>query len=118
MSWQLHHVGIAVLDLEQASTFYQQLGFVPESELPVELKSRGVRVLFLQNEQGTRLELVEKPALEASPYHLAYQVTGELPADLDALAADQWNSVPEVGITNAFVPGPGGERVELVKVDN
>ncbi|MGE5380596.1 MAG: VOC family protein [Methylocystaceae bacterium] len=116
MSLQLHHIGIAVSDLEQASHFYQQLGFVPEAAEPVELETRGVRIFFLHNDAGIRLELVEKPAPEASPYHLAYQVTADtLSADISALTADQWQLVPELGITNVFITGPGGERVELIR---
>ncbi|MGE5455051.1 MAG: VOC family protein [Methylocystaceae bacterium] len=113
---KIHHLGINVISLEQATAFYAQLGFYPEAEGPVELKSRGVKVLFLVNDQGTRLELVEKPILEGTPYHLAYQVDGDLEPELAALAHDQWGQVPELGITNAFIFGPGGEKVELVKV--
>lgn len=114
---KIHHLGISVISLEQATNFYAQLGFRPEGDGPVELKSRGVKVLFLVNDQGTRLELVEKPAIEANPYHLAYQVEGNLGPELEALTADLWGQVPELGITNAFITGPGGERLELVKKD-
>jgi len=112
---QLHHLGIAVISLEQAAAFYVQLGFRPEGAGPIELKSRGVKVMFLINDEGTRLELVEKPVTEVSPYHLAYKVEGELPPDLADLTAGQWGQVPELGISNVFISGPGGERVELVK---
>lgn len=112
---KLHHIGISVPNLEQAAAFYQQLGFAPETGTPVELKSRGVRVFFLSNPQGTRLELVEKPAPEASPYHLAYLVEEPLHPGLAAQTADRWELVPELGISNIFLPGPGGERVELVR---
>lgn len=112
---QLHHLGIAVLNLEQAVSFYSQLGFQPEGAGPIELKSRGVKVMFMVNDEGTRLELVEKPAAEASPYHLAYSVTGTLSPEIENLTAGQWGEVPELGINNVFITGPGGERIELVR---
>ncbi|AEB11161.1 methylmalonyl-CoA epimerase [Marinithermus hydrothermalis] len=53
---ELHHVGIAVTDLEAAARPYLELGYVREAEGTVE--SQGVRVVMLRS-GSSRVELLE-----------------------------------------------------------
>lgn len=53
---RLHHVGIAVEDLEEAKARYQSLGFQVVAE--GEVAAQGVRVALLEGEGETLLELL------------------------------------------------------------
>lgn len=82
---KMHHVGVAVQDLRQASDgFCQLFGATVESEVYHDV-NQGVKLMFL-NMGGLRYELLE-PAANPSPldgvlrrgisvYHVGYEVSG------------------------------------------
>ncbi|BDG17195.1 methylmalonyl-CoA epimerase [Thermus brockianus] len=114
---RLHHVGIAVEDLEAAKARYLLLGYrvVAEGEVP----AQGVRVALLEAEGETLLELLAPLAPETPVgrflakrgpglHHLAFatrDIEGEL-ARLKAAGARLVDEVPR--------PGFGGHRVAFL----
>ncbi len=112
----LHHVGIAVEDLEEALKRYALLGYTLEAE--GEVAAQGVRVAMLQKGES-RLELLaplgpETPVgrflAKRGPglHHLAF-VTPRIEEELKRLAAQGARLIDPVPR-----PGFGGHRVAFV----
>lgn len=113
---KLHHVGIAVNDLEQAAGPYLRLGYRLEAQDTVE--SQGVKVYMLKSGED-RLELLAATRPESAIakfiekrgpglHHLAF-ATPDIRAELAKLAAE---STPL--IDTAPRPGFGGHLVAFV----
>lgn len=114
---RLHHVGIAVEDLEAAKARYLLLGFRVEAE--GEVAAQGVRVAMLRGEGEARLELLA-PLGQETPvgrflakrgpglHHLAF-ATLDLEGTLAALRAAGARLVDETPR-----PGFGGHRVAFL----
>jgi methylmalonyl-CoA/ethylmalonyl-CoA epimerase len=114
---RLHHVGIAVEDLEEAKARYLLLGFRVEAE--GEVAAQGVRVAMLKGEGEALLELLaplgpETPVgrflAKRGPglHHLAF-ATGRIEGDLARLRAEGARLIDEVPR-----PGFGGHRVAFL----
>jgi methylmalonyl-CoA/ethylmalonyl-CoA epimerase len=114
---RLHHVGIAVEDLEEAKARYLLLGFRVEAE--GEVAAQGVRVAMLKGEGEALLELLaplgpETPVgrflANRGPglHHLAF-ATGRIEEDLARLRAEGARLIDEVPR-----PGFGGHRVAFL----
>ncbi|WP_337845912.1 methylmalonyl-CoA epimerase [Thermus sp.] len=114
---RLHHVGIAVEDLEAAKARYLLLGFRVEAE--GEVAAQGVRVAMLRGEGEARLELLaplgpETPVgrflAKRGPglHHLAF-ATLDLEGALAALRAAGARLVDKTPR-----PGFGGHRVAFL----
>jgi methylmalonyl-CoA/ethylmalonyl-CoA epimerase len=114
---RLHHVGIAVEDLEEAKARYLLLGFRVEAE--GEVAAQGVRVAMLKGEGEALLELLaplgpETPVgrflAKRGPglHHLAF-ATGRMEEDLARLRAEGARLIDEVPR-----PGFGGHRVAFL----
>ncbi len=114
---RLHHVGIAVEDLEEAKARYRRLGFQVVAE--GEVAAQGVRVALLGGEGETLLELLfplgpETPVgrflAKRGPglHHLAF-ATPRLEEALARLKAEGARLIDE-----APRPGFGGHRVAFV----
>ena len=114
---RLHHVGIAVEDLEEAKARYQSLGFRVVAE--GEVAHQGVRVALLRGEGEALLELLsplgpETPVgrflAKRGPglHHLAF-ATSRLEEDLARLKAEGAKLIDE-----APRPGFGGHRVAFL----
>lgn len=112
----IHHIGIAVQDLEQAAKPYIELGYALEAQGRVE--SQGVEVWMLKS-GPSRLELLEATRPDSAIarfiekhgpglHHIAL-ATPNLTAELQRLAA---NGAPL--IDTAPRPGFGGHRVAFV----
>lgn len=113
---KLHHVGIAVNDLEQAAEPYLRLGYRLEAQDIVE--SQGVKAYMLKSGED-RLELlaatrpdsaIAKFIEKRGPglHHLAF-VTRDIRAELARLAAE---GAPLIDTSPR--PGFGGHRVAFV----
>ncbi|TBH21119.1 methylmalonyl-CoA epimerase [Thermus thermamylovorans] len=114
---RLHHVGIAVVDLEEAKARYRLLGFTPVAE--GEVAAQGVRVAMLRGEGETLLELLA-PTGPTTPvgrflerrgpglHHLAFATPG-IEAELARLKAEGARLVDETPR-----PGFGGHRVAFL----
>jgi len=114
---RLHHVGIAVEDLEEAKARYLLLGFSLEAE--GEVAAQGVRVAMLKGEGEALLELlaplgpdtpVGRFLAKRGPglHHLAF-ATKRLEEDLARLKAEGARLIDEVPR-----PGFGGHRVAFL----
>lgn len=114
---RLHHVGIAVEDLEEAKARYLSLGFTPVAE--GEVAAQGVRVAMLRGEGETLLELLAPLGLDTPVgrflerrgpglHHLAF-ATGQIEEDLARLKAEGAKLIDEVPR-----PGFGGHRVAFL----
>jgi methylmalonyl-CoA/ethylmalonyl-CoA epimerase len=114
---RLHHVGIAVEDLEEAKARYLLLGVRVEAE--GEVAAQGVRVAMLKGEREALLELLaplgpETPVgrflAKRGPglHHLAF-ATGRIEEDLARLRAEGARLIDEVPR-----PGFGGHRVAFL----
>ncbi|BFH76534.1 methylmalonyl-CoA epimerase [Thermus thermophilus] len=114
---RLHHVGIAVEDLEAAKARYQTLGFRVVAE--GEVAAQGVRVALLKGEGETLVELLsplgpETPVgrflAKRGPglHHLAF-ATPRIEEDLARLRAEGARLVDETPR-----PGFGGHRVAFL----
>jgi methylmalonyl-CoA/ethylmalonyl-CoA epimerase len=114
---RLHHVGIAVEDLEEAKARYLLLGFRVEAE--GEVAAQGVRVAMLKGEGEALLELLaplgpETPVgrflAKRGPglHHLAF-ATERIEEDLARLRAEGARLIDEVPR-----PGFGGHRVAFL----
>ena len=114
---RLHHVGIAVEDLEEAKARYQSLGFRVVAE--GEVAHQGVRVALLRGEGEALLELLsplgpETPVgrflAKRGPglHHLAF-ATSRIEEDLARLKAEGAKLIDE-----APRPGFGGRRVAFL----
>ncbi|APD09528.1 MULTISPECIES: methylmalonyl-CoA epimerase [Thermus] len=114
---RLHHVGIAVEDLEAAKARYLLLGYrvVAAGEVP----AQGVRVALLEAEGETLLELLAPLAPETPVgrflakrgpglHHLAF-ATRDMEGELSRLKAAGARLVDEVPR-----PGFGGHRVAFL----
>jgi len=81
MSLDVHHVGCAVRDLEQVTTFYGQLGLQRCSRV-IDVPSQSARVRFVELGRGVYLELIEATQpkspidryLKVGFYHLCFLV--------------------------------------------
>lgn len=112
----LHHVGIAVSDLDRSIAFYtRHFGFQVAERASFE----GAALAFLTLEDGARLELAAEGRPAGPPAsHVALGAT-----DLDRLAARlraQGVAVTEPaplwnGGRTAFCDGPDGELIELIE---
>ncbi|HEU4743496.1 MAG TPA: methylmalonyl-CoA epimerase [Meiothermus sp.] len=113
---KLHHVGIAVNDLEQAAEPYLRLGYRLEAQDTVE--SQGVKVYML-NSKEDRLELLAATRPESAIakfiekrgpglHHLAF-ATPDIRAELAKLAAE---GTPLIDTSPR--PGFGGHLVAFV----
>lgn len=113
----LHHVGIAVEDLEEAKARYGLLGFGVVAE--GEVAAQGVRVALLQGEGETLLELLaplgpETPVgrflAKRGPglHHLAF-ATPQIAEELARLKAQGARLIDE-----APRPGFGGHKVAFL----
>jgi methylmalonyl-CoA/ethylmalonyl-CoA epimerase len=128
---EIHHMGIAVEDLEQAAQPYLRLGYELEARGAVE--SQGVEVWMLKSGQS-RLELLRATRPDSAVakfiekrgpglHHLAL-ATLDLPAELQrlaALGAPLIDSAPRPGFGGHLVAfihprWTGGVLVELVEV--
>jgi methylmalonyl-CoA/ethylmalonyl-CoA epimerase len=127
---ELHHVGIAVSDLESAAQPYYALGYALEAEGTVE--GQGVRVYMLKSGHS-RLELLA-PTRPDGPigkfldkrgpgiHHLAF-ATADLRGDLERLAREGTpliDAAPRPGFGGHLVAfihpkWSGGVLVELVE---
>jgi len=114
---RLHHVGIAVEDLEEAKARYLLLGFRVEAE--GEVAAQGVRVAMLKGEGEALLELLaplgpETPVgrflAKRGPglHHLAF-ATERIEEDLARLRGEGARLIDEVPR-----PGFGGHRVAFL----
>lgn len=112
----LHHVGIAVEELEEAKARYRLLGYTLEAEGAVE--GQGVRVAMLKKGES-RLELLAPLGPETPVgrflkrrgpglHHLAF-ATGEMEKDLARLEAQGARLIDPVPR-----PGFGGHRVAFI----
>ncbi len=82
----VHHIGVAVKDLDKALAYHTGLfGFRKLAE-PVEVPSEQVRVCFVEADPGIRIELVEgigegsqvrqiAERFPGGPYHICYTVS-------------------------------------------
>ncbi len=114
---RLHHVGIAVADLEAAKARWALLGYREVARGRVE--AQGVEVMMLSGEAGPLIELLAPLGPETpvgrflkkrgeGPHHLAFAV-----ADLDAqLGAFKALGLPLVDEVPR--PGFGGHRVAFL----
>ncbi|WP_038058371.1 methylmalonyl-CoA epimerase [Thermus amyloliquefaciens] len=114
---RLHHVGIAVEDLEAAKARYRLLGFAPVAE--GEVAAQGVRVAMLRGAGETLLELLA-PLGPDTPvgrflekrgpglHHLAF-ATPRIQEELARLKAEGARLIDEVPR-----PGFGGHRVAFL----
>ena len=111
---RLHHVGIAVEDLEEAKARYQSLGFRVVAE--GEVAHQGVRVTLLRGEGEALLAPLgpETPVGRFLPkrgpglHHLAF-ATSRIEEDLARLKAEGAKLIDE-----APRPGFGGHRVAFL----
>ncbi len=115
---RLHHVGIAVRDLEAAKARYALLGYVLEAE--GEVPAQGVRVAMLAAKEGSpRIELLTPTGPETPVgrflekrgeglHHLAFAVTDVAAA----LAGFKAQGLPLVD--EAPRPGFGGHLVAFL----
>lgn len=114
---RLHHVGIAVEDLEEAKARHLLLGFTPVAE--GEVVAQGVRVALLRGEGETLLELlaplgpdtpVGRFLAKRGPglHHLAF-ATPRIEEALARLKGEGARLIDEVPR-----PGFGGHRVAFV----
>ncbi|WP_018110868.1 methylmalonyl-CoA epimerase [Thermus igniterrae] len=114
---RLHHVGIAVEDLEEAKARYLHLGYRVVAE--GEVAAQGVRVALLQGEGETLLELLaplgpETPVgrflAKRGPglHHLAF-ATPQIAEELTRLKAQGARLIDE-----APRPGFGGHKVAFL----
>ena len=85
---KLHHIAYAVSSVTQAAKAFEVLGFRTTGDVTDDAE-RGVRILFVEDEDGILLELVE-PLHDASPvsslleknggattlYHLCFEADG------------------------------------------
>ncbi len=114
---RLHHVGIAVRDLDAAKARWAALGYraVAEGTVP----EQGVRVAMLEGDAGARLELLAPTGPETPVgrflakrgeglHHLAFAVP-DVAAALAGLKAAGARLIDE-----APRPGFGGHRVAFV----
>ncbi|WP_347240840.1 methylmalonyl-CoA epimerase [Thermus sp.] len=116
---RLHHVGIAVEDLEEAKARYRALGFQVVAE--GEVAAQGVRVALLEGEGETLLELlaplgpdtpVGRFLAKRGPglHHLAFATSEtEIEKALARLKAEGARLIDE-----APRPGFGGHRVAFL----
>jgi glyoxylase I family protein len=107
----IHHVSIAVSDLEEALEFYEEaLGFTVRSDRP-ELSVRGA---WLETGSG-QLHLIHTPPVTGAGQHFAVLVE-----DLDASVAELRRKgltvsdpVPVGRSRQSFLSDPSGNLVEL-----
>ena len=128
---ELHHIGYAVRDIEQARSIFTGLGYQPENA-PCRDERRRVAIQFLKN-GAARIELIA-PLDEAGPvsrfleknkggpYHFCYQV-GNLDQAIDELQRQGYALVekpsPAVALENhpvAFLHQRDIGLVELVEI--
>ncbi|AWR87206.1 methylmalonyl-CoA epimerase [Meiothermus taiwanensis] len=113
---EIHHIGIAVEDLEQAARPYLGLGYALEASGTVE--SQGVEVWMLRS-GGSRLELLKATRPDSAIarfiekrgpglHHIAL-ATPNIQAELKRLAAE---GTPLIDTTPR--PGFGGHRVAFI----
>ncbi len=113
---EIHHIGIAVQDLEQAAQPYLKLGYVLEATDTVE--SQGVEVWMLQSGHS-RLELLSATRPDSAiakfiekrgpgMHHIAL-ATANIQAELHRMAAE---GTPL--IDTAPRPGFGGHKVAFI----
>lgn len=125
---RFHHVGLPVSDLEAAIAWYEAaLGFAHEltGQVP-----EGVRIAFVANDAGERVELFEVPtdapawdgpitALRAGVGHVGFAVP-DIDASFARAVASGGRAVweprpsPRPGQRIAFLTDPDGNLVELM----
>ncbi len=127
------HIGLAVKDLESRRELWQRL-FGLKASLPEDLTERGVRVVRLEADGGTALELVS-PLRPDSPlsgflrdrgegiHHLCLEVQDleEAMAELRAKGAEFLHERPQPGAEGSLIAfihprSCGGVLVELRQV--
>ncbi len=81
----IHHIGYAVKNMNEAVLHFKKLGYVEEGEMRKNAEGGKMHVQFLLN-QGTRVELISPAETEGSPvdnvlhkigctpYHICYEV--------------------------------------------
>ena len=104
---RLHHVGIAVEDLEEAKARYQSLGFRVVAE--GEVAHQGVRVALLRGEGEALLELLSPLGPETPVGRFLAFATSRIEEDLARLKAEGAKLIDE-----APRPGFGGHRVAFL----
>jgi glyoxylase I family protein len=125
---RFHHVGLPVSDLEASIAWYEAaLGFAHELTAQV---PEGVRIAFVVNEAGEKVELFELPtdapawdgpitALRAGVGHVGFTVS-DLEASFERAAAAGGRVVweprpsPRPGQRIAFLADPDGNLIELL----
>jgi catechol 2,3-dioxygenase-like lactoylglutathione lyase family enzyme len=127
---KFHHVALSVVDLDEAIAWYGK-AFGVKATLRAE--PPGFRLAMLESEDGTRLEVFERPDASrtvdsSTPItimrhhgltHLAFTVddlVGEHDRLVDIGATSVWDPrpSPEEGKAMAFVQDPEGNLIELI----
>lgn len=103
---ELHHIGVAVNNLEESIKFYQDLGF--SNNGVIDVPSMNIQVVFMQGANGLLVELVEYNDAErknVQELHMAFKDNGDW----------DWISIPELDMDVTFTSGPDGEIIEFVR---
>ena len=128
----LDHVGLSVGDLDtQADWYCRALGLY--KTMPFEIPPLGVRGVFVKNDDGITIELLERqssrPGLQAPDPatalltrgfgHIAVRVSDIHKTYADFIAAGATSRMepqpsPESGVNMAFVADPEGNLVEII----
>jgi methylmalonyl-CoA/ethylmalonyl-CoA epimerase len=135
---KIDHIGYAVTDLEKAAASFSVLGYAIRESCGgkyVDDPSRRVRICFLSDPCGVKVELVapfgEKSPVAAwldkngpSPYHIAYG-SADIPADIANLKKMGFLLVEPPGPALvfggrpvAFLYGKAAGLIELVPLDS
>ena len=130
---RVDHVGYAVHDIESATPSFLSLGY-RLCEAETEDRERGVKILFLSDTGGTKIELIaplgENSPVSAwlkkngnSPYHICYE-SDNIAADVAELKKKGFISVepplPALALSGrqvAFLYGKHTGLIELVETD-
>ena len=112
--FRMHHVGVAVADLEQSMAWYQEaMGLVPLGP-PVEDAKQQVRVVFLGELElvaplGANSPLFRYLKVDQSCYHICYEVD-------DLRAALVWLKSKKALVVSGPFPGPAFQERPLAWV--
>jgi catechol 2,3-dioxygenase-like lactoylglutathione lyase family enzyme len=120
----LHHFALLSSDVERTIAFYQGVLEFPLVELFENRDYRGSTHFFFDVGHDNYLAFFDFPGLDLGPYR---EVLGGLHHIAISVPPDQWkrlvSNLETVGIephivndSSAYVPGPDGERLELLSL--
>jgi len=106
----LHHIGIAVFNIESVLPFYYSMGYYKEIE--VYDPEQNVEVCILRHKQSPCIELLaphdDKSPINnilskigSSPYHICYEVTN-IEDSINALKKERFLPISKIKFSNAF----------------